>query len=77
MGEIATAVNDTRARGDIKSWLLKKDAYAMHRPERKPFHIKPYSVDNIIDVRNCDLVDVQALAKYDSYRYLVTVINVF
>jgi transposase InsO family protein len=66
------------SRGDIEDWLLKQDAYTMHRPVRKRFPRNPYSVDNIMDVWDCDLVDAQSLAKYnDGYRYLLTVIDVF
>ena len=50
----------------------------MHRPVRKRFPMNPYSVNNAMEVWECDLVDVQALAKYnDNYRYLLTVIDVF
>jgi hypothetical protein len=42
------------------------------------FSRNPYSVDNIMEVWECDLVDVQSLLKYkDDYRYLLTVIDVF
>jgi predicted RNA-binding protein with RPS1 domain len=50
----------------------------MHRPVRRRSPRNPYSVDNIIDLWECDLVDVQSLAKYnDIYRYMLTVIDVF
>jgi hypothetical protein len=66
------------ARDDIEAWLLKQDAYTMHRPVRKRFPRNPYSVNNIMDMWECDLVDVQSHAKYnDGYRYLLTVIDVF
>jgi transposase InsO family protein len=66
------------ALDDIKVCLLKHDAYTMHRPVRKRFPRNPYSVNNIMDVWECDLVDVQSFAKYnDGYRYLLTVIDVF
>jgi hypothetical protein len=66
------------ARDDIEAWLLKKDVYTIHRPVRKRFPRNPYSVDNIMEVWECDLVYVQSLAKYsDGYRYMLTVIDVF
>jgi len=50
----------------------------LHRPERKRFARNPYTVTNVMDVWECDLLDVQAYAKYnDSYRYILSVIDVF
>ena len=38
----------------------------------------PYSVDNIMDGWECDLVDVQAVSRHnESVKYLLTVIDVF
>jgi len=65
------------APADIKAWLLKQDAYTLHRAVRKRFPRNPYTVNNINDVWECDLVDVQGLSKYnDGVKYL-TVIDVF
>jgi len=56
----------------------KQDAYTLHRQVRKRFPRNPYSVNNILDVFECDLVDVQALSKHnDGHKYLLTVIDVF
>ena len=61
----------------MKTWLQKQDAYTLYRQVRKRFPRNPYSV-NILDVFECDLVDVQALNKHnDGHKYLVTVIDVF
>jgi transposase InsO family protein len=62
----------------IKSWLLKQDAYTLHRAVRKRFHRNPHTVNNINDVWESDLVDIQGLSKYnDGIKYLLTVIDVF
>jgi hypothetical protein len=61
---------------DIKEWLLKQDAYTLHRAVRKRFPRNPYNVNNINDVWESDLVDIQGLSKYDGVRYLLTVIDV-
>jgi hypothetical protein len=67
-----------RRPSDIKDWLQKQDAYTLHKPVQKRFPRNPYTVTNIMDVWECDLVDVQVLAKCnDSYKYLLTVIDVF
>ena len=45
---------------------------------RKRFPRNPYTVNNINDVWECDLVDAQGLSKYnDGVKYLLTVIYVF
>jgi len=63
--------------GEVKPWL-EQDAYTLHRQVRKRFPRNPYSVDNIMDVWKCDLVDVQALSWHnDGVKYLLTVIDVF
>ena len=67
-----------KKRGDIKAWLEKQDAYTLHRPLRKRFPRNPYTVNNIMGVWECDLIDVQALRKFnDGYKYLLTAIDVF
>ena len=37
----------------------------MHRPERKRFPRNPYSVTNVMENWEYDLVDVQALGRYN------------
>jgi len=66
------------AAADIKAWLLKQEAYTLHRPVRKRFPRNPYTVNNINDIWESYLVDVQGLGKYnDGVKYLLTVIDVF
>ena len=50
----------------------------MHKKLRRRIPRNPYTVNNIMDVFQCDLVDVQNLAKFnDSYRYIFSAIDVF
>jgi len=64
--------------GEVKPWLEQQDAYTLNRPVRKRFPRNPYSVDNIMIVWECDLVDVQVLSRHnDGVKYLLTVIDVF
>jgi hypothetical protein len=50
----------------------------LHKPVRKRFHRNPYSVNNVMDVWEADLLDVQTLSTYnDNYKFLLTVIYVF
>ena len=75
----ASKANSARGTkpGDIEAWLLKKDTNTMHRPVQKRFLRNPYNVTNVMDVWECDLVDVQPLGKYnDNYKYLLTVIDI-
>jgi len=42
-----------------RDWLGKQDDYTFHRPARKHFARNPYTVPNVMDVWECDLVDVR------------------
>jgi len=49
----------------------------MHRRVRRRFHRNPYTVNNINDMWECDLVDVRGLSKYNGgVKYLLTLIVV-
>jgi len=53
-----------------------QDTYILHRPLRKRFLRNPYTV-NIMDVWECDLVDVQRPRKHkDGIKYLLSAIDV-
>jgi len=61
-----------------RAWLEEQDAYTLHRPVRNCFARNPYTVTNVVNVWECDLLDVQSYAKYnDSIRYILSVIDVF
>jgi hypothetical protein len=63
---------------DMQKWLLQQDSYTLHRPVRKRFPRNPYTVTNIMDVWECDLLDVQNFSNFnDKYKYLLSVIDVF
>jgi hypothetical protein len=65
-------------RQKLETWLQKQDTYTLHRPVRKSFPRNPYTVNNVLDFLESDLVDLQALAKFnDGYKYLLTAIHVF
>ena len=62
----------------IKAWLEKEDVYIFQRPVKKRFAPNPFTVTNVMDVWECDLLDVLAYSKYNYYcRYIVSVIDVF
>jgi hypothetical protein len=65
-------------KSDVRDWLEQQEAYTMHRPVRKRFLRNRYTVFNLMDVLECDLLDVQYLVKYnDMNRYILSVIDVF
>jgi len=62
----------------IRTWLENQDAYTFRRPLRKRFARNPFTVTNVMDVWECDLLDVQAYGIYnDNYRYILSVIDIF
>ena len=67
--KLQAAVRKTKPTDDIRAWLEKQDAYTLHRQVKKRFPRNPYSVNNVMDVSECDLVDVQAFGKFnENYR---------
>ena len=40
-----------------RAWLEEQDAYTLHRPVRKRFARNPYTVTNVGDVWEYDLLD--------------------
>ena len=65
-------------KSDVKAWLEYQDAYTMHRPARRRFLHNPYTVTILMDFWECDILDMQSLSKYkDTYRYILSVIDVF
>jgi hypothetical protein len=63
---------------DMQKWLLQQDGYTVHRAVRKRFPRSPYNVTNIMDLWECDHLDVQNFSKFnDKYKYLLSVIEVF
>jgi len=62
----------------IKALLEKRDAYTLHRPVRKRFARNPYTVTIVMVVLECDLLDIQAYAKYNNnYKFLISATYVF
>ena len=65
-------------RSAVKEWLLKQDPFTLHRRSRKRFQRNPYTVTNIMEVWEADLMDMRTLSKYnDKYTYLLSVIDTF
>ena len=75
--KLATA-SKSKSRRSVEAWLLKQNAYTLQRPIRKRFPRNPYTGTNVMDVWECDLMDMRSLSKYnDNYTYLLSVIDTF
>ena len=46
---------------DVKAWLEYQEAYTMHRPVRKRLLRNPYTVLNLMDICECDILIMQSL----------------
>jgi hypothetical protein len=61
--KVASAI-PKKNKSDVRALLDQQFAYTLHRPVRNQFFRNPYTVTNVIDVWECDVLDVQFLAKY-------------
>jgi len=76
----SATVKKSKPKSDdvITDWLVKRNAYGLLGPVRKHFARNSCTVSYVMNVWECDLLDVQAYAKYnDNYRYILSVIEVF
>lgn len=63
---------------DALAWLREQDAYNLHRRLRKNFQRRSYSVSNINDVWEIDLMDLKSLkVDNDNHTFVLVVIDVF
>ena len=73
-----SAALSRKNKSDVRTWLEQEEAYTMHKPVTKRFLRNPYTVSNLTDVWECDLLDVQSLATYnDMHRYILSVTDIF
>jgi len=71
-------VKDRVKTKDIRTWLLNKDAYTLHKLVRLTFRRRRTFTVGIDDLWQADLADLSALSKYnDKNKYLLTCIDVF
>jgi len=62
---------------DIKTWLLNKDAYTLHKPVGLKFRRRRTFTVGIDDLWQADLADPSSLSKYnDKNKYLLTCLDV-
>jgi len=59
------------------AWLESQDVYTLHRPLRRRYPRRSYSLYNIDDLWEADIVDLRAIKNYNNnYAYLLVVIDV-
>ena len=60
------------SRKEIKEWLMKQDAYTLHKPMRRHFKRNRVIVRGIDQQWQIDMADMQSMQKFnDGYRYLL------
>ena len=71
-------LNKKFTKKEIQDFMLKHDAYTLHKPVRKHFKRRITFTVGIDDLWQADLVDLSSVSKYnDGYKFLLTVIEVF
>jgi len=60
VSESKTKKGKLQSVGSTKAWLEVQDSYTLHRPVRKRFARNLYTVTNVRNVWECDLLDVQS-----------------
>lgn len=64
-------------QNDVNAFLEEQDPYTLHRKVIRNFKRNHYYANNIDHIWECDLCDMSMFAKdNDSYKYLLTVIDV-
>src|SRR3989454_2894268 len=62
----------------VREWLMGQNAYTLHKQSKTRFRRRKTYSSGIDDLWQADLVDLSSLSSYnDSYRYLLTAIDVF
>ena len=65
-------------KGNVKDFLIRQDAYTLHRPIRYRFRHRQIFTKGIDDLWQADLVDMQSSALHnDEVKYLLTCIDTF
>ena len=62
LDKLAAAI-PRKNKSDVKAWLEYQDVYTMHRPASRRFLRNPYTVSNLMEVWESDILDMQSLPK--------------
>jgi len=52
-------------KSGVKEWLEYQDTYTMHRPARRRLLCNHYTVTNLMEVWECDILHMRSLSKYN------------
>lgn len=58
------AVKNRINKNDEKKWLQSQDTFTFHQPVRREYPMLHYTVNNIDDMWEINLVDMQAVKAY-------------
>ena len=65
-------------KGNVEDFLIRQDAYTLHRPIRHRFSRRQIFTKGIHDLWQADLVDMQSLSLHnEGVKYLLTCIDTF
>jgi len=74
---LTRAAKSNFSRNEIVRWLESQDVYTLHRHSRRKFSRLHYSVTNVDDVWDADLIKLRNIKSYnDGYSYLLVIIDV-
>ncbi|XP_024867743.1 uncharacterized protein LOC112451997 [Temnothorax curvispinosus] len=74
---LTRAAKPNFSRNKVTRWLETQDAYTLHRLSRRKFPRLHYTVSNIDDLWEADLIKLRNLESYnDEYLYLLVIIDV-
>ena len=82
LAKLQAAIKQTKGKifplEEREAWLERQEVYTLHKPARKHFPRNPYTVTNVVEVRESDLLDVRNISKFNNnYKYLLTENDVF
>jgi hypothetical protein len=60
LDKLAAAIS-RKNKSDVKAWLEYQDVYTMHRPARRRFLRNPYTVTNLMEIWEYDILVMQYL----------------
>lgn len=63
---LVQAVKNRINKNDVKKWLLAQDTFTLHRTLRRKYPMLHYTVNNIDDLWEIDLVDMQSVKTYNN-----------
>ena len=74
---VNTKKDKPNEKARIYAWLSNQDAYTLHHPIKRKFPRLRYNVTKVIDVWECDLLQLTSIKDYnDGFCYILVVVDV-